>query len=139
MVNKNFIIFPLLLILDQITKAIIAITNASIDLKLLAITFVKNTGATWGLFQNSNTIFIWISIIALGILMQVYDKLPKKSLPFILSLGTGILGNLIDRIFRGYVVDFINFKIWPVFNFADIFITIGIIGMIICVLKEKSN
>lgn len=136
MVKKNIILFLGLLILDQLTKLIVSLTNAYIDLKILAIDLVHNTGAIWGFFQNSNMAFIWISFIAIGLLLYFHDKFSEKSSPFYILLLTGIIGNLIDRIFRGHVIDFINFKIWPVFNFADVFIVIGIIGIVIYTWKE---
>ncbi|MFH1770187.1 MAG: signal peptidase II [archaeon] len=137
MVKKNILLFLGLLILDQITKLIVSVTNASIDLKILSINFIHNTGAIWGFFQNSNMVFIWISLIAIGVLLYFQDKFSEKSLPFYTLLLAGVIGNLMDRIFRGYVVDFIDFKIWPVFNFADAFIVIGVIGLIIYTWKEN--
>jgi signal peptidase II len=131
------IIFVVLLAIDQIFKAIIVNTNPNIDLKLLAIRFVQNTGATFGILQNFNSLFIWISLIAIGLLMMNYDHFPKKSNFFLMIIIVGIIGNLIDRIFRSYVVDFIDFKIWPVFNFADMFITVGVIGVIYYLWSEK--
>lgn len=139
MVNKNHIIFLAALLLDQLLKSWIVISKPSIDLYVFAITFVKNTGAVWGFFQDSNTLFIWISLIAIGLLLYYYDSLPENSyLYFVLVLG-GIVGNLIDRIFRGFVVDFIDFKFWPVFNIADAAIVVGIIGLIFYVWKEEDN
>ncbi|MBC8501275.1 MAG: signal peptidase II [DPANN group archaeon] len=135
--RKNFLIFLALVIVDQLVKIIVSVTNPSIDLKIFAITLVKNTGALWGLFKDSNTAFIWISLIAIGVLMRVYDKIPDKAFIFFVMLFSGIIGNLIDRVFRGFVVDFIDFKIWPVFNFADAFITIGVIGLVFFLWKEK--
>jgi len=135
--RKNFLIFLALVIVDQLVKIIVSVTNPSIDLKIFAITLVKNTGAVWGLFKDSNTAFIWISLIAIGVLMQVYDKIPDKAFIFFVMLFSGIIGNLIDRVFRGFVVDFIDLKIWPVFNFADAFITVGVIGLVFFLWKEK--
>ena len=109
MVKKQFLIFLTLLFFDQVSKIIVNTTNLSIDFKILAITLVKNTGAIWGSFKDSNVAFIWISLIAVGVLMHSYDEFPKKSYPFLLLLFAGVIGNLIDRLFRGYVIDFINF------------------------------
>ena len=137
MVKKNIILFLALLLADQFSKLIVAATNPSADFFLFAFTFVQNTGAVWGLFQNSNVLFIWISIIAIGVLAYAYDKIPEKAKFFYTLILAGIIGNLIDRLFRGYVVDFIDFKIWPVFNFADSFIVIGVIGMVFLLWNEK--
>ena len=62
-------------------------------------------------------------------------KRKEQILPVILIVS-GLLGNLIDRVFRGFVVDFIDFKFWPVFNIADSCIFIGVIWLIIVILKE---
>ncbi|MBU1201417.1 MAG: signal peptidase II [Nanoarchaeota archaeon] len=134
---SRFLIIPVLVIVDQLAKLIIQLSNPSIDIKIFAITLVKNTGAVWGSFKGANTAFIWISIMAIGVLMYFYDEVPEKSQVFLYMVLAGIIGNLIDRIFRGYVLDFIDFKFWPVFNFADAFITIGVIGLVVFLLKEK--
>ncbi|NQU98720.1 signal peptidase II [Candidatus Woesearchaeota archaeon] len=136
--KKNFLIFLVLLILDQLTKIVITLKVPSIDLKIFAITLVKNTGAIWGIFKDSNMLFIWISLIVIGVLIRFYDHIPKKAYLFYVLLLTGVVGNLIDRVFRGHVIDFIDFKFWPVFNFADAFITIGVIGLILYLWNEKN-
>jgi signal peptidase II len=110
--------------------------------KLLANRFLNatyNYGAAFGLFQDSTTMLIWISIIVIGIIIYFYDKIPKKTSVMIyiaLILG-GTISNLIDRIFHGYVIDFIDLRIWPSFNIADAVITIGVIGLILYLLKRK--
>ena len=142
MVNKNIVrsvLLGLILVLaDQVLKLSVHLTNPFIDLKIFAIVFVKNTGSLWGWFQNTNSLFIFISLIAIGALLYFYDQFPKKAFLFYLMLLSGIIGNLIDRIFRGFVVDFIDFKFWPVFNLADAFIVVSIIALIIYTWKEKS-
>jgi len=64
------------------------------------------------------------------------DRLPKFSL---VMISAGIVGNLIDRIFYGSVIDFINFKFWPIFNVADSLICIGVAWWIIIILKYENN
>ncbi|MCF7866290.1 signal peptidase II [Candidatus Woesearchaeota archaeon] len=130
-----FGIIIFLLAIDQITKHILK--NVSEDFGFLAITFVKNTGVSFGMLQGSNTIIILISIIFLG-LLYYYRKEFEKNEIFAILIITGILGNLIDRIFIGYVIDFINLKWWPVFNFADAFIFIGVFGFVIRKFFEKT-
>lgn len=88
--------------------------------------FVKNMGTVFGLFQGHNLAFILINITV--ILFIVYYLRKENSLIFILG---GALGNLIDRLIYGYVVDFIDLKIWPSFNLADVFIIMGIILLIL--------
>ncbi len=128
--KNKFFIFLLtgLVLFDQLTKYLFY--EKYFDLVIFKITFLKNTGMSFGLFQNSNLIFVFISIIALFLLLYFRKEFNKHKTLFVVILS-GIIGNLVDRIFRGFVVDFINFGWWPVFNFADSFIFIGVLGILI--------
>lgn len=139
-----FISAVCILILDQVTKYIIIEKlpiNSSIEVigGFFYITHVKNSGAAFGLFQDSIRILTIISIVAivLIIILKIILKLNyvfyNVSLGFILG---GALGNLIDRYFVGEVTDFINFTFWPVFNIADSFLIIGFCLIIILILRE---
>ena len=130
----TILLILILVILDQITK--INIFNIGQDFviipNILEIERVKNTGGAFGIGQNNTTTFIITNIIVLGIIIRLIvfqkDKLDKKTLITLLVILSGGFGNLIDRIFRGYVIDFINLFPnihFPKFNFADIYITIG--------------
>ena len=96
------------------------------------MTLVHNTGIAFGLFKNQGIVFIIIPVIAIILLAYniYYYKNNDENLSrlyivaFSLILG-GAIGNLIDRILFGYVIDFIDLKVWPVFNLADSAITIG--------------
>jgi len=121
-----------IIFLDQLLK--ILITKS-----IIPISYTTNTGAGFGLFQDSTSLLIWFSIIVIGIIFYLYDKIPeeKKHIQFSIALILGgALGNLIDRIRFGYVVDFINLRIWPSFNIADAAITLGVIGVIIFLIKK---
>lgn len=131
----------LLVILDQITKWFAYIYKPDFDVfgNLLRVDYIENTGTIFGLLENSNFIFMILSII-LCIVIAIYMKLkvPKRSTMekfFALILAGGI-GNLIDRIFRGFVVDFISLKYVGIFNFADMYIVIGIILIVFFELRE---
>jgi len=94
-------------------------------------TLVHNTGIAFGLFRDNGFVFLVIPVIAVGLLiynLYYYHKFGELDrwyiAAFSLILG-GAIGNLIDRIFLGHVVDFIDFRIWPVFNIADSAITVG--------------
>ncbi len=128
----------LILALDQYLKKLIQIklsVGESIPVlkDILHITFVTNTGAAFGLFKDSAILFILISFAAILftstlILLSIKkaEFLSKPAFNFGLILITsGALGNLIDRLRFGYVIDFIDVRIWPVFNIADSSITIG--------------
>jgi signal peptidase II len=96
-------------------------------------TLVHNTGIAFGLFKNMGIVFIIIPIIVIiFIISHLYHQSNNKDVgkvyifAFSLILG-GAIGNLVDRIVFGYVIDFIDFRVWPVFNVADSAITIGTI------------
>lgn len=101
---------------------------------VLYMTLVHNTGIAFGLFKDQGLVFIIIPIVAIILLVfniyfyrqngEVLDRMYIFS--FSLILG-GAIGNLYDRVMFGYVIDFIDFRIWPVFNIADSAITIGAI------------
>ena len=106
------------------------------------ITYVKNYGAAWSLFQNQRLFLIALTVAILVALFWFLRKNKRKlstlyqwSLVLVIS---GAIGNLIDRLFNGYVVDMIEltFMRFPVFNLADTFLCIGIFGLIICILRE---
>ena len=100
----------------------------------LHMTLVHNTGIAFGFFKDQGVVFIIIPMIAIVLLMfnTYYYRQNNKQLSrsyilaFSLILG-GAIGNLIDRIFYGYVIDFIDLRVWPVFNIADSAVTIGAI------------
>ena len=123
------------IILDIATK-FIAVTTLSPgqSIKVLPgifhITLVLNKGAAFGLLKNHNSLFMALSFaVIFFIIVYTYRYKPITStilIAFGLILG-GAIGNIIDRIRFGCVVDFFDFRIWPVFNIADSSITIGVI------------
>ena len=134
----------IIIILDQLTKYFVAGnlepgTKIILIKNFLYITNVHNFGAGFSLFQGATQLIIWFSIIVVGIIVYLYDKIPKKLYVQLstASLLGGIIGNLVDRFRFGYVIDFIDFRIWPTFNVADIALTAGVIGLIIYFLKKK--
>lgn len=93
------------------------------------LTYVENPGAAFGLFANQTVFFIAFTTIIIGIMgYLVYKQKSKKSLlslSMALVIG-GALGNLIDRILKQTVTDMFDFRVWPVFNVADMAIVIGL-------------
>ncbi|MBR9691920.1 signal peptidase II [Candidatus Woesearchaeota archaeon] len=147
--KKILIIFltPLVIVLlDQLTKlAVVKIVELQQSTPLLQnifhLTYIQNTGAGFGFFQNSTSLLIWFSIIVIGLILYFYEAIPENryvQFAVALILG-GTLGNLIDRIRLGYVIDFIDFRIWPAFNIADAAITIGVIGLVIYLVKNNNK
>ena len=130
--------------LDQLTKVIIKKNfelNESIPLikNILHLTYVTNTGSAFGLFKGFNLFFILFSIIVVAVIFYFIKKIKQNEKVLQFSIGLllgGTVGNLMDRIFYGFVADFIDFRIWPVFNVADSAVTISIILLII-LLWEK--
>ena len=100
-------------------------------------TLIHNTGIAFGLFKNQGIVFIIIPIIAiLVIAYHIFTSHQDDNAGYLYIFAfslilAGALGNLIDRIAYGYVIDFIDFRIWPVFNLADTAITIGAIFILI--------
>ncbi len=131
--KKNLILLILLIIIDFLSKLYFINKNIYI-FKYFSLTYLKNTGVAFGLFKGNNFIFIILSLIIIFIIIYFYkDKSLRLGLDLILA---GAIGNLISRIIYGYVIDFIDFKIWPVFNLADIFIVIGVFYLIIKLCKS---
>jgi len=138
MVSVFILVTLLIIILDQATKFVIFHFRPHLDLKIIEIIFIKNTGAGFGLLQNYTWLLTIVSFLAASLIIIYYPRLPKEKIPqtlFALLLG-GIIGNLIDRLFRSYVIDFLNFKIWPAFNIADASITVAAIGLMIYYWKK---
>lgn len=142
--KEDYIFFSIVfavIIIDQITKFLIrnyfAVNQILFILDhMLYFTYLQNTGAGFGIFKNSIAVLIWISVIVIGVVLYFYDKIPKLASALILG---GTIGNLIDRIFLGYVVDFIDFRIWPAFNVADSCLFIGVILLAINFFIKKEE
>ena len=150
MKNKKALLIILgifIFLLDQITKAILIGKNITIIPNILNFTYTENTGVAFGIGSSNLILIIIVNIVVLGIIIK-FIKERKEQVNFsilislILILSGGI-GNLIDRIVRGYVIDFIDVNLFnfPNFNIADISISIGIISLIFIfcnsILKEK--
>ena len=149
MYKKLFIFTIIFVLLDQLSKGLVNIyfnLNESIEIipNFFNLTYVHNQGAAFSIFTGARWLFIIIAIIALNIIFIFFirDKKLKNSEIVTYSLLIGvIIGNLIDRILYGYVVDFLDFTIFgynfAIFNLADSFIVIAIIILLILALGEK--
>lgn len=135
----------LILTIDQTIKyLLVSYLNFGESIKgiFFDVTLVKNTGTAFGLFQNQNIFFIILSIIAIIIISIIFFKFRKDYFLFQFCLTlilSGALSNLVDRLKFGYVIDYIDFRFWPVFNIADSAITIGTTILLITVLMNKKN
>ena len=117
--------------LDQVTKlcARFYLRDHPVEIwPYFWLNYVENTGAAFGMLQNGNLLLIFVMIGIIGYMLWNWKELvsfgkwAKWGAVLILA---GAFGNLFDRITLGYVVDFLDFRVWPVFNGADSFITIG--------------
>jgi signal peptidase II len=110
-------------------------------LPYMRIVYWHNTGAAFGFFQNGNLIFIILGFIVSGVIIYYYPHVSKEDWWLKLALGLqlgGALGNLIDRLQYGHVIDFISIGSFPVFNVADSAITVGTCILLLGVfLKER--
>lgn len=129
----------LLVVIDQIVK-ILVINKMALQQSIIVInnffniTYVRNTGAAWSILSGNVLLLIMISVLALVTIYYylIKDKdLNKIDIVSYSMLIGGIIGNLIDRIVHGYVIDYLDFKIFnynfPIFNIADTLIVISII------------
>lgn len=113
---------------------------------LFSLTYLENKGAAFGIFQNKKFILVGLTaLIIIGLIIYLYKVNVKGALKIalILIIG-GAIGNLIDRVFLGYVIDFLHFYVadvfnWPVFNFADVSVVCGTILMAGVLLFSKDE
>lgn len=147
---KTSIYAIVLILIDQISKLYIInnLKDSSVKIipNFLSFTYCKNTGVAFGFGQGNTIIFIICNIVILLILAKLIifqnDRLNTISKYSLVTVFAGGTSNLIDRIFRSYVVDFIDineFLKFPIFNIADICITIGIFIVFITSIKDLKN
>ncbi len=157
------VVAALTLAIDQISKYLVSTNlqpgeswNPIVSLKnWVSITYVTNTGAAFGLLPEKSLVFVIIAIIVVVAILVYHRHLPQNQWLITISLGLqlgGALGNLVDRLrsvllaegrlierFRyAHVVDFLDFKIWPVFNLADSAIVLGVAILAYYLLLDRS-
>lgn len=145
-----------ILVLDQLTKMIVDRTMAlhqSIPIidGVFSLTYVRNTGAAFGIFSGSHEAFrlpflILVSVLALGFVVVMLKRLRDEEKGLITALSLiigGAIGNLVDRILYGEVIDFLDFYWshyhWPAFNVADSCITIGVLITLFYLIRAKGE
>ncbi len=152
MIKKISVLTVILVIVDQVVKflANTYLNYINVIPKFLYLSLEKNYGVAFSMLWNNRLLILIISLLLILFLIYLLNKeyLSKGKNNKLLNatyglLFGGILGNLIDRIVRGYVIDYIGVYIFnyrfPVFNLADSFITIGVILMIISTFKEEKK
>lgn len=136
----------LVFIIDQLVKHLVVSTmhlgqSLPVIKGIFHITYVLNPGAAFGMLEHQRWFFILVALAAVLLGAAFYKKLQQES--FLMRSGAGLMlggavGNLADRIQSGLVVDFLDFRIWPVFNIADIAICAGA-GILIFDIWQRRN
>lgn len=150
-ISISLFITIIILVLDQITKFIIASSmkvgdSFEVIPNFLNITSHRNDGAAWGILSGKMSFFFIITIIILVVLIVFYIKEAKNNLLMQIAISllfAGALGNFIDRVLHGEVVDFVDTYIFgynfPIFNVADSSLTIGVLLIIIALLTDMKK
>ncbi len=136
----------LVMLVDQVSKTyVISRMQPGDSLPLIPgifhLTYVRNPGAAFGILAHQTTFFIVISLLMIALIFfgRRFFSTRRIFLQLALSLQVGgALGNLIDRIRFGYVIDFLDFRIWPVFNFADVAMVAGMILLFLSLVGDTS-
>jgi signal peptidase II len=146
----------LLIVFDQIAKALVVanlqlyetwIPIPALD-AVFEITYTRNTGAAFGLLTSASNVFLVIAVVASAVIIYYYRHVPPKAWFIRVAMGLqlgGALGNAVDRVARGFVVDFLHLYYepvgfdWPIFNLADSAIVIGVLLLIILLGREEKQ
>jgi signal peptidase II len=137
----RLLLFPIslaVILLDQYTKALVREhlpLNVSVSLipwldPIVTFTHTRNTGASFGLLPNTNTLFMVIAGIVVALIAVSSQRISTPSNLLQVALGlqmAGAAGNFIDRLLFGYVTDFVDVRIWPIWNIADNAVVVGTI------------
>ncbi|MHB8170699.1 MAG: signal peptidase II [Thermincolia bacterium] len=135
------------LILDQGTKHVVLKGMMEGDSypiieNIFHLTFVRNPGAAFGIMPNKTYFFIGVSLVVLAGIIYFYQTIPKEQKWLRIAMGLiagGAVGNLIDRVRFGHVVDFFDFRVWPVFNIADSAIVVAVTIIFLHLIREGKN
>jgi signal peptidase II len=108
-----------------------------------SLTYVHNTGTAFGMFQGNNLVLLLLGFVILGVLLYSARELCERggwlSVVGIGLVAGGAIGNLIDRMLIGRVIDFLDFHFWPVFNVADSAISVGAIGLALGIFRKEER
>ncbi len=144
------VVAVLILVIDQISKQAVMTSLrpgeswnpvAALE-RWVSLTYVTNTGVAFGLFPEYGTIFMVIAVVVVVAIIFYYRHLPGEQWLVQVSLGlqlAGALGNLLDRLRHGHVIDFIDFKVWPVFNVADSSVFVGVVILAFLLLRHGED
>lgn len=148
--KKTYAIAIFILLLDQLSKSLVEIyfklNESFVVIKnFFRVTVAHNTGGAWSILNNYSYLFVIFSVIALVVLIRFMFQFKnniRNNIAFACTVA-GIMSNLADRLFLGYVRDFLDFQIlgydYPIFNIADIAIVIGVFLLIIAIIKGEDK
>ena len=128
-------------LIDRIAKLFIVKTFSRGEfvsvLPFFRIVRIHNTGTLFGLFQNGKWFFLILSIIVIIFILVKHSSFVSRIQTILALVLGGAASNVFDRIFYGYVIDFLDFRIWPAFNFADAAITVAVFLLFFEILLKK--
>lgn len=139
------LVASLVIIVDRLAKFLVFNSffegqSVPVIPKIFHMTLVLNTGAAFGLLKNRNQFFIISSLVVAALIIAYVFFANIKDLIMLSALGMilgGAIGNLADRLLFGYIIDFLDFRVWPVFNIADSAITAGSFLLIVRLFFDK--
>ncbi len=146
LLTADVILMIFLIVIDQITKYFAVLNLKGVSSWVLwdgvfELHYLENRGAAFGILQDQKMIFILIAVVVLAVIFYVlfkapYQKMYSKLHISLILIAAGAIGNLIDRVRLGYVVDFFYFSLinFPVFNVADIYVTVSSFYLVILLL-----
>jgi signal peptidase II len=142
-----FFAAALVFIADRLTKYVIvnsltAAESIRVIPGIFHVTLVLNNGAAFGIFRNMGVMFILMTFVAVALILLYVLRSKAMSAPVMAAFGLilgGALGNLVDRIKFGYVIDFLDFRVWPVFNIADSAITVGAAILVLTIFIHRAK
>jgi signal peptidase II len=139
---RSIVIVGALVIFDQAAKFFVSANlklheSLAVIKDVFHITLIHNRGAAFGIFKGMLPVFIFLSVVTVFLIILCANRFRHTYYHVrtgLLLILAGAIGNLIDRLRFGYVIDFIDLRIWPVFNIADMTITIGGIFLVLHIL-----
>ncbi len=145
MMSAYYLLIILTIAADQASKYLVSnlmLPGQTIPLinNFFHITFVRNTGAAFGLLPGNTVLLIAVGLIAALFILYSLYYIPKSKYFYKIGLSfilAGSIGNIIDRVYKGYVVDMFDFRFFPVFNIADAMINVGMVLIIVVYIFSK--
>ncbi|PIN74619.1 signal peptidase II [Candidatus Woesearchaeota archaeon CG10_big_fil_rev_8_21_14_0_10_37_12] len=129
-----WLIALIVFVLDRLSKFWIVSNvpfGSSIDFSFLSITYILNAGTLFGMFKHAALFFLIFSLVVIVFLVLKFDSFDLRIQPFLGLVLGGALGNVVDRLLYGAVVDFIDVHFWPVFNVADAALSVAVVLILV--------